>query len=233
MRYYSTKVIELGSAAFRQPNAKSHCRFIHGYRLTGKFMFTAETLDTNNWVVDFGDFDELKGYLQGQFDHKLVISDKDPALKELEALEKAGAVEITLLKEGVGIEMFAKYCFEAADSYVKHKTNGRVRAHSVEVFEHEKNSAIYSAESADETLAEVEDEVEAVAPVRGKAKKGKTAEPAWTPPSPTASKQTEALPYETNKPVKITPKQTTTPPTGVPVGGKNRPSTWDFGTKWA
>jgi hypothetical protein len=67
----------------------------------------------------------------------------------------------------------------------------------------------------------------------GKAKKGKTAEPAWTPPSPTASKQTEALPYETNKPVKITPKQTTTPPTGVPVGGKNRPSTWDFGTKWA
>lgn len=232
MRYYSTKVIELGSAAFRQPFAKSHCKFIHGYRLTGKFMFTADTLDINNWVVDFGDFDELKSYLQGQFDHKLVITEKDPALKELQALEKVGAVEITLMKEGVGIEMFAKYCFEAADSYVKHKSGGRVRAYSVEVFEHEKNSAIYSVENVDESTAEVADEVEAAAPVKGKAKKGKASEPVWAPPAK-AEKQTEALPYEANKPVKITPRQTSTPPTGVPVGGKNRPSTWDFGTKWA
>jgi 6-pyruvoyltetrahydropterin/6-carboxytetrahydropterin synthase len=232
MRYYSTKVIELGSAAFRQPYAKSHCRFIHGYRLVGKFTFTAETLDDNSWVVDFGDFDELKSYLQGKFDHKLVITEKDPALKELEALEKAGAVEITLMPEGVGIEMFAKYCFEAADSYVKHKTSGRVRAHSVEVFEHEKNSAIYSAENVEEALAEVADEVETSAPAKGKGKKAKVVEPAWAPPAK-AEKQTEAKPYEANKPVHIAPKQTVAPPTGVPVGGKNRPSTWDFGTKWA
>jgi 6-pyruvoyltetrahydropterin/6-carboxytetrahydropterin synthase len=232
MRYYSTKVIELGSAAFRQPNAKSHCRFIHGYRLTGKFTFTSETLDTNNWVVDFGDFDELKGFLQEKFDHTLVLAKNDPAMKEFEALEKAGAASIVIMDEGVGIEMFAKYCFNAADSYVKHKTNGRVRAHSVEVFEHEKNSAIYTAESAEETLAEVADEVEAAAPAKGKGKKGKAAEPAWAPPAK-AEKQTEALPYDTNKPVRVIPKQTDAPPQGVPVGGKNRPSTWDFGTKWA
>ena len=229
MRYYSTKIIELGSAAFRQPKAKSHCRFIHGYRLTGKFVFTADSLDANNWVVDFGDFDELKTFLQGKFDHKLVLAKNDPAMKEFKALEKAGAAEIVVMDEGVGIELFTKYCFEAADSYVKHKTDGRVRAHSVEVFEHEKNSAIYSAENANEAVDEAvnenaEDTVPAWAPEEKSKKTEKSAAPA---------KQTEAKPYETNKPVKVTPKQTDAPPTGVPVGGKNRPSTWDFGTKWA
>lgn len=232
MRYYSTKVIELGSTAFRQPNAKSHCRFIHGYRLVGKFTFTANELDSNNWVVDFGDFDELKGFLQEKFDHTLVLAKNDPAMKEFQALEKAGAASIVVLEDGVGIEMFAKYCFEAADSYVKHKTNGRARAHSVEVFEHEKNSAIYSAESAEEAEAEVTEEVEVAVPAKGKGKKIKDAEPVWAPPAK-AEKQTEVKPYETNKPVRVTPKQSEAPPTGVPVGGKNRPSTWDFGTKWA
>lgn len=230
MRYYSTKIIELGSTAFRQPNAKSHCRFIHGYRLIGKFIFTADELDSNNWVVDFGDFDELKGFLQEKFDHTLVLSKNDPAMKEFQALEKAGAASIVVLDDGVGIEMFAKYCFEAADSYVKHKTNGRVRAYSVEVFEHEKNSAIYSAETANEYP--VDGEAEATAPVKSKGKKGKSGEPVWSPESK-AVKQTEAKPYEAQKPVNITPKQTAAPPSGVPVGGKNRPSTWDFGTKWA
>lgn len=226
MRYYSTKVIELGSTAFRQPNAKSHCRFIHGYRLVGKFIFTADSLDSNNWVVDFGDFDELKGFLQEKFDHTLVLSKNDPAMKEFKALEKAGAASIVVLDDGVGIEMFAKYCFEAADSYVKHKTDGRVRAHSVEVFEHEKNSAVYSSESSN---TDAEDTNEASAPD-------------WAPEQKTGAKpakaikpvkQTEAKPYEAQKPVNITPKQTVAPPSGVPVGGKNRPSTWDFGTKWA
>ena len=223
MRYYSTKIIELGSTAFRQPRAKSHCRFIHGYRLTGKFIFTADSLDANNWVVDFGDFDELKTFLQEKFDHKLVLAKNDPAMKEFKALEKAGAAEIVVMDEGVGIELFTKYCFEAADSYVKHKTDGRVRAHSVEVFEHEKNSAIYSADDANKAAEET---TEASAPAWAPEEKAET-----KPSKP--AKQTEAKPYETNKPVKITPKQTDAPPTGVPVGGKNRPSTWDFGTKWA
>ena len=232
MRYYSTKVIELGSAAFRQPNAKSHCRFIHGYRLTGKFTFTADSLDTNNWVVDFGDFDEFKGFLQEKFDHTLVLSKNDPAMKEFEALEKAGAASIVVMDEGVGIEMFAKYCFDAADSYVKHKTGGRARAHSVEVFEHEKNSAIYSAENAEEANADVAEEANVVAPAKGKGKKGKAAEPAWAPVAP-AEKQPVAKAPEANKSISVVPKQTSAPPQAVPVGGRNRPSTWDFGTKWA
>ena len=53
-KFISTKIIPLGSAAFRQPFARSHCKFIHGYRLQAKFWFECEVLDNNNWVVDFG-----------------------------------------------------------------------------------------------------------------------------------------------------------------------------------
>ena len=64
--FNSTKVIELGSCAFRQPKAESHCRFVHGYRLIGKFWFGANKLDKNNWVVDFGDLKGLKKLLEDQ-----------------------------------------------------------------------------------------------------------------------------------------------------------------------
>ena len=67
--FKSTKIIELGSCAFRQPQAKAHCQFLHGYRLTAKFWFEANELDENNWVVDFGALKGLKQLLEKQFDH--------------------------------------------------------------------------------------------------------------------------------------------------------------------
>ena len=84
--FSSTKIIELGSCAFRQPQATSHCRFIHGYRLVGKFWFGANELDENNWVVDFGGLKDLKKKLEEHFDHTTVIADNDPALESFKKL---------------------------------------------------------------------------------------------------------------------------------------------------
>ena len=47
------------------------------------------------------------------------------------------------MHDGVGIEKFAEHCFKLADQHVKELTNNRCFATRVEVFEHEKNSAIY------------------------------------------------------------------------------------------
>jgi len=79
MTYQSTKIIELGSCAFRQPNAafnrdnagsnSKRCSYIHGYQLKAKFWFACKELDDKNWVVDFGALKELKQILQNQFDH--------------------------------------------------------------------------------------------------------------------------------------------------------------------
>ena len=141
--FTSTKIIELGSCAFRQPQADSHCRFLHGYRLTAKFWFSAKHLDQNNWVVDFGGLKGLKKLMQDQFDHTTCISQTDPKLDVFKKLRDAGVCDLRVM-DGVGIEKFAEYCHTVADSYVDELTDGRCKCSKVEVFEHENNSAIYT-----------------------------------------------------------------------------------------
>ena len=59
MSHTSSKLIELGSTAFRQPRAESHCRYIHGYQLKAEVTFACNELDGNNWVFDFGGLKEF------------------------------------------------------------------------------------------------------------------------------------------------------------------------------
>lgn len=141
--FQSTKVIELGSCAFRQPMAKSHCRFIHGYRLTAKFWFGCNELDENNWCIDFGGLKGLKEKLQQHFDHTTIISKHDPFLDDFNDLNRKGVIDLRI-DDGVGIEMFAKKCFDIASIYVSAMTNGRCDVEKVEVWEHESNSATYT-----------------------------------------------------------------------------------------
>ena len=141
--FKSTKIIELGSCAFRQPNATSHCKFIHGYRLTAKFWFGSDQLDENNWVVDFGGLRGLKNLLTNQFDHTTCISNIDPKLDVFKTMRDAGVCDLRIM-DGVGIEKFAEYCHTVADAYVDEYTDGRCKCIKVEVFEHEKNSAVYT-----------------------------------------------------------------------------------------
>ena len=141
--FESTKIIELGSCAFRQPQAKSHCRFLHGYRLTAKFWFSCNELDENNWVVDFGGLKGLKDKLQQHFDHTTIISKHDPFLDDFNDLNRKGVIDLRI-DDGVGIEMFAKKCFDIADIYISAMTNERCNVEKVEVWEHESNSATYT-----------------------------------------------------------------------------------------
>jgi 6-pyruvoyltetrahydropterin/6-carboxytetrahydropterin synthase len=145
MSFNSTKVIELGSCAFRQPKAShSHCRFIHGYKLSAKFWFAANELDKNNWVVDFGGLKGLKEKLRNQFDHTTCIAADDPALPIFRELEKADACDLRLMPNGTGIERVAEYCFNTANFFIKAATNDRCWVEKVEVWEHENNSATYT-----------------------------------------------------------------------------------------
>lgn len=142
MNYESTKIIELGSCAFRQWKADSHCKFIHGYRLMAKFWFQCVGLDDKNWVVDFGGLKELKEILQKQFDHTLCIAADDPLLEMFKTLHNHGAVDLRIMDSGVGIERTAEFCLNIANKFIKEKTVGRCWVSKVEVWEHENNSAI-------------------------------------------------------------------------------------------
>ena len=144
MSYQSTKIIELGSCAFRQWRAShSHCRFLHGYQLKAKLWFGASTLDDKNWCVDFGGLKELKAKLQHIFDHTTTIAADDPELEAFKELDRKGIIQLRVLDNGVGVERVAETVYGIAQEHIDSLTYGRCWVEAVEVFEHEENSAIF------------------------------------------------------------------------------------------
>ena len=147
MSYQSTKIIELGSCAFRQWRAThSHCRFLHGYQLKAKLWFGGSALDEKNWIVDFGGLKELKAKLQHVFDHTTTIAADDPELATFEELDRKGLIQLRVIEGGVGIEKVAELVHNISDEYIKSLTNGRCWVDRVEAFEHEENSATFTSE---------------------------------------------------------------------------------------
>lgn len=150
MPYLSTKTYghEIGlSCCFRQHRAQSHCHFLHGYALSIHFEFAAEELDSRGWVVDFGSLKSLRGILEDNFDHKLLVAEDDPALDDLCALAGIGVADVVVLPK-VGCEAFAEMLHGVAECWLE--DNGyapRVRCRSVTVREHGANSATYVGES--------------------------------------------------------------------------------------
>jgi 6-pyruvoyltetrahydropterin/6-carboxytetrahydropterin synthase len=153
MKHTSTKVIELGSCAFRQwragvdgarPGAGANskrCSFVHGYQLKAKFWFECTHLDEKNWCVDFGALKELEAALKHQFDHTLCIAQDDPLLNEFKSLHEKGGCDLRVM-EAVGIERTAEWCFNLSNEYIKKVTDQRCWVSRVEVWEHDRNSAV-------------------------------------------------------------------------------------------
>jgi 6-pyruvoyltetrahydropterin/6-carboxytetrahydropterin synthase len=165
--YTSTKVIELGSCAFRQWGADhSHCHFIHGYQLKAKFWFGCSELDNKNWAVDFGGLKSLKAQLQDVFDHTLCVAANDPCLDLFRELERRDAVKLRVFEKGVGIERASELCYNIASSFIQSQYGDRCWVEKVEVFEHEDNSAVYKpTRTPATTAAETTSEVKQVAAV--------------------------------------------------------------------
>jgi 6-pyruvoyltetrahydropterin/6-carboxytetrahydropterin synthase len=153
--HVSTKIIELGSCAFRQWRADhSHCHYIHGYQLKAKFWFGCNQLDNKNWAVDFGGLKDLKAKLHHVFDHTLCIAADDPCLDIFRELENRDAVQLRVFEKGVGIERAAELCYNIASGVIKEKYNDRCWVEKVEVFEHEDNSVVYQPSTTQSEAAQ-------------------------------------------------------------------------------
>jgi 6-pyruvoyltetrahydropterin/6-carboxytetrahydropterin synthase len=164
MPYRITKTYghDLGlSACFRQWRATSHCRFLHGYALSFKFTFESDTLDHNNWVLDFGGLKPLKQWLCDTFDHKLVVAEDDPAAEMLLSMNSGvyedqgnvfhlGQLADAITVPFVGCEGFARMAWDQAQLLLAGWQRREVAPLDkgvwlveVEVREHGANSAIY------------------------------------------------------------------------------------------
>ena len=132
---------ELGlSCCFRQWRAESHCRFLHGYALGIRIVFEAASLDARHWVYDFGNLAWLKQSLIDAFDHTTLIAADDPERAVFEDLARRGLIQLRIVP-AVGCEAFSEWILMQHADQIQQETQGRVKIHSVEVFEHQANSA--------------------------------------------------------------------------------------------
>lgn len=166
--YYSSK--KLGhdrgySCVFRQKDAvHSHCQYPHGYALGFEFTWRSPNLDECNWVFDFGGLSEFKKWLDYMFDHTYIIANDDPFKDKLIELENLDYMQARFVNR-VGCEAFAELVFDKFNYYLKASRDGYstrindilmnppkklinpyVELYSVEVSEHEGNSAKYCIE---------------------------------------------------------------------------------------
>lgn len=155
------------SCCFRQWRAThSHCSLLHGYSIGIKLVFESETLDSRNWVMDFGGLKAFKEWADWQFDHTTVIASDDPHLEKFKALanlglqETGGVLDLRIV-EAVGCEKFAELAYNTMSSILlayqagsewqhpdgrtfkaRYPVGQGVKLRSVEVFEHAGNSAV-------------------------------------------------------------------------------------------
>jgi 6-pyruvoyltetrahydropterin/6-carboxytetrahydropterin synthase len=170
-KYLSTKTYgnDRGlSCCFRQwRSTHSHCSLLHGYSIGIKLIFESETLDDRNWVMDFGGLKAFKEWSEYMFDHTLVIAEDDPhramfeKMAELGLQDQGGVCDIRIVP-AVGCEKFSELAFIKMKDILKTFQRGEaytlengktfecrypvgqgVRLRSVEVFEHNANSAVY------------------------------------------------------------------------------------------
>ncbi len=106
--------------------------------------------------MDFGGLKKFKQWAEYMFDHTMLIAEDDPHLEVFKKMgeindgyKNLGVADLRIVP-AVGCEKFAEMAYnKMADIIEEMKAdknvviNGSVRVKSVEVFEHESNSAIY------------------------------------------------------------------------------------------
>lgn len=111
-KYTSTKeYVDQFPCAYRQWRADSHCNLIHGYSFSIKLYFGTNDLDVRNWAADYGGLKELKGLLEDQFDHTLLVAEDDPELETFKMLEAKGMAKLNILPR-LGCESLADQIYK-------------------------------------------------------------------------------------------------------------------------
>ena len=87
------------------------CRHLHGHNAVAEVEIRTATLDPRDMVVDFGDIKRLvKGWIDSELDHKMILRHDDPLVAPLRALGEP----IHTLDSNPTAERLARLVFDVA-----------------------------------------------------------------------------------------------------------------------
>lgn len=87
------------------------CKHPHGHNATIEVEVRTDLLDARNMVVDFSDIKRLvKGWVDRELDHKMILRHDDPLVRPLQELGEP----VYLLESNPTVERLARLVFEQA-----------------------------------------------------------------------------------------------------------------------
>jgi 6-pyruvoyltetrahydropterin/6-carboxytetrahydropterin synthase len=87
------------------------CKHPHGHNAVAEIEVLTEALDSRNMVVDFSDIKrQVKGWIDRELDHKMILRHDDPLVKPLQELGEP----IYLLDSNPTAERIARLIFDVA-----------------------------------------------------------------------------------------------------------------------
>jgi 6-pyruvoyltetrahydropterin/6-carboxytetrahydropterin synthase len=87
------------------------CKHVHGHNAVAEIEVRAETLDSRDMVVDFGDIKRLvKEWIDRELDHRMILRHDDPLVSALQALGEP----VYLLDSNPTAERIARLLFDVS-----------------------------------------------------------------------------------------------------------------------
>ena len=87
------------------------CRHPHGHNAIAELELQAEALDSRNMVVDFGDIKRaLKGWIDRELDHRMILRHDDPLVPVLQGLGEP----VYVLDSNPTVERIARLLFDTS-----------------------------------------------------------------------------------------------------------------------
>lgn len=112
------------------------CKHPHGHNAVVEVDVRTDSLDSRNMVVDFSDIKRIvKGWIDRELDHKMILRHDDPLVKPLQALGEP----IYIVDSNPTVEHIAKLIFD-------HARAAGVPVVTVRVWETPTSVAAYSAD---------------------------------------------------------------------------------------
>jgi 6-pyruvoyltetrahydropterin/6-carboxytetrahydropterin synthase len=85
------------------------CKHPHGHNASAEIEVRTDALDNRNMVCDFSDIKRvIKGWIDRELDHKMILRHDDPLVKPLEALGEP----VFLLDSNPTVERIARLIFD-------------------------------------------------------------------------------------------------------------------------
>ena len=89
------------------------CKHPHGHNAVAEIEVRTDTLDNRNMVCDFSDIKRIvKGWIDAELDHKMVLRHDDPLVNPLKALGE----HVFIVDSNPTVERIAKLIFDYADN---------------------------------------------------------------------------------------------------------------------